>query len=821
MKIKISVKNFASVLIIITGSIIISVFGVKDVFANCCGAPPNGFWFNGCCYAGGSACCTTSAHWCDGDEPCDSPSCVECGDGVVNGDEECERDADCIGQEYCTNDCECKPDADDDDGDDDDPIPVCDRCTLPLCPNPPLSNTVSSYAILNFVSCTDSGECTPPTDHFGDCYEVPTTPPDVYFEILPEDDPTTYGFESETHTGAGIEDNEVNEPIRMRARFIDPDNISSPSDIETMYVWFSKSTSTPNTPKYIDLNNNSGQAAKTATYAAFGFLMHKEGGTWVPYVPSILGSSAGDKWVRAAYTDNTFTIKGPSGLPLVNIHINRIRANGWPAVAQEIDFNVYFQTNNPVQDGLYNIFGMANKTFGFTPYDNYDAYPEVKEVIGDYYAPEEIRDYNKWYLTSSDWNVDLHNPSINSFVVSVVDKTNLRFTWTLTDNLALYGIVGNLYRSEEFEDIQPFDVTISSDGTKDINTPFTPLVQESGDIVGHLTDDKYLFRIIGNDGTGYATLDVNDNRKGIIYMHITGFDKGGNVVSDYIEFDLRDWMATQGGLLFSRNGIDITSRTLEDVNLWNTKALINKFNPITADVSSELVADSTLVAPTAPDKSNVIDSYMVRPYNVTDLQSYYSILKNSFEKKKSSLQLRTIPSATTTLTGNLVNDASLNIRYLDKTGDLTVGTPSLNFNCNGKGVFFVSGNLTINGRILNANANKDACIFVVGGNVVVLGGANVSGNTAIQYDPLNAYILTDGTFIIQNEAVDKTINDGLYVGGGIHTLGGLTLNRYLNLGDRLQYPAFLVDHHSKYGVFAGQIFGTQVNIQKVEVGIKP
>lgn len=304
-------------------------------------------------------------------------------------------------------------------------------------------------------------------------------------------------------------------------------------------------------------------------------------------------------------------------------------------------------------------------------------------------------------------------------------------------------------------------------------------------------------------------------------MHITGFDKGGNVVSDYIEFDLRDWMATQGGLLFSRNGIDITSRTLEDVNLWNTKALINKFNPITADVSSELVADSTLVAPTAPDKSNVIDSYMVRPYNVTDLQSYYSILKNSFEKKKSSLQLRTIPSATTTLTGNLVNDASLNIRYLDKTGDLTVGTPSLNFNCNGKGVFFVSGNLTINGRILNANANKDACIFVVGGNVVVLGGANVSGNTAIQYDPLNAYILTDGTFIIQNEAVDKTINDGLYVGGGIHTLGGLTLNRYLNLGDRLQYPAFLVDHHSKYGVFAGQIFGTQVNIQKVEVGIKP
>ena len=510
---------------------------------------------------------------------------------------------------------------------------------------------------------------------------------------------------------------------------------------------------------------------------------------------------------------------------MVDIQLNRaIRtvARGFPVVGLEIDFNVFFHTTNPVDDGKYNIFGMANKTFGFTPYDNYDAYPEVKEVIGDYYAPEEIRDYNKWYLTTWDWYVDLHIPTINSFEVSVVDKTNLRFSWTLTDNLELYGIVGNLYRSEEFEDIQPFDVTVTSDGTKDLNTPFTPLVKESDDIVGHLTDDKYLFKIIGNDGTGYATLDVNNNRKGIIYMYLTGFDKGGNITSsNYIEFDLRDWMATQGGLLFSRDGIDITSRTLDQVNLWSAKAFINQFNPITADVSSELEADSQNLTPVAPDKSEDIASYMVRPYDVTDLQSYYSILKNSFEKKKSSLLLHTIPSSTPLLTGNLVNDGSTNIRYLDKDGNLEVGTPTAPFNCNGKGVFFVSGNLTINGKILNANANKDACIFVVHGNVEVLGGANATTDGVVQYDPLNAYILADGTFIIQNEPVTKEINDGLYVGGGIHTLGGITLNRYLNLGDRLQYPAFVVDHHSKYGVFAGQIFGTQVNIQKVEVGIKP
>ena len=809
MKIKISAKNSVYVLVIVVGALLLSLFGVKSVYANCCGAPPNGVWWNGCCFAGGDDCCTTSQHWCSGgDEPCDH--CI-CGNGIKEDDEDCEYNYQCDNDEFCNGDCECEEEEE-----------QCELCTLSQCPNPPLSDTSSSYLLDDFYSCTDSSACPEPKTHYRDCYEVPSTQPSVSLQIKPESIPTSYGFTSTTYTGAGklvgTIDDIVNEPINMVATYTD----TTSAEIEAMYVWFKKGTAAPLTPIFIDLDYSSvGQSTRMKSNDSFGFLMVKRNGSWFPFVPGIQGdgNDAGDRWLNAdPYFNRVFYITGTTGNFIASIKINSILPSGNSMV---MDFNVSFNMEYAkVDDGAYNVFLMGNDTFGFTPYDNYTAYPDVDTRIKDLYGSEQIRLTTHW-ADRGDWGVDLTSPSISNYEVTVSDKTKLTFNWTVSDNIALYGLVGNLYIDENFEDVEAFYTTVSSGGTKTVTSPYTPHTIATTTKIGHLQND-FLFRVIGNYGSGSATIDVKNNRKGIIYLYLTGFDRGGNhTQSSYIEFDLRDWMATQGGLLFSRNGIDITSRVLANANLWDPVALINKFDPITADVSSELESDANVVGPIAPDKSDVIDSYMIRPYAPTDLESYYTILRNSFERKKSSLQLYQLNANISLLTGSLVTNGSSNIRYLDRIGSLTVGTPTIPFTCNGRGVFFVSGNLTINGKILNTTPNKDACIFVVKGNVIVREGANVSGLTQIQYDPLNAYILADGTFVIEKETDTKNTTDGLYVGGGIHTLDGLTLNRYLKLSDRLQFPAFVVDHHSKYGVFAGQIFGTQVNMQKVEVGIKP
>ncbi|MDY0096987.1 MAG: hypothetical protein RBS01_01380 [Candidatus Dojkabacteria bacterium] len=715
----------------------------------------------------------------------------------------------------CNTIIPCPSCDDDDDGDDDDDDDeVCNRCTLKECPNPPLSdNGEEIYKFKDFYSCQDSGTCT--DWHYRDCFEQPSNKPTVSLTVYPNSLKTTYGFVSTTHTGAGKGDDSVNEPIRMIGRYTD----SSAGEIEALYVWFSNTATMPTTPKYVDLNGDSGQAAKTASKTQYGFMMHKEGTSWKPYVPSIVGSSAGDKWVKAPYSGNQFSIKGPDGQTMVNVTILGVRTEGSSIV---LEFNVSFNTVNPVQDGIYNIFMMGNDVFGFTPYDNYDAYPEVKNKIGDYWAPELIRYFDQWIDSNRDWNIDLNAPSFSNFDVSVSGKTKLEFTWDIRDNLALYGIVGNLYIDDNFKNVQPFTTTVLSGGTVNVTSPYTPHTIESSK-VGHLETD-YLFKILGTDGTGTASIDVGSNREGFIYLYVTGFDRGGNVTaSSYLSFDLRDWMATQGGLLYSKDGIDVTSRVLEDayLSLWNPISYIRNFDEKTSDISSELVGDLLPVDPLAPKKSTETESYMVRPYRVKDISSYYSLLKNAFERKEKSINTSQLPQGTSLLTGLLVTNSSTNIRVLDRTGNLTVGTPATPFTCNGKGIFFVSGNLTINGSILNSNANKDACIFVVRGEVIVMPGAHVSGLSQIQYDPINAYILTDKGFTINEETATFPTTDGLYVGGGIHSLEGVTLNRYLKLADRLLFPAFVVDHHSKYGIFAGELFGTQVNLQKVEVGLKP
>lgn len=118
--------------------------------------------------------------------------------------------------------------------------------------------------------------------------------------------------------------------------------------------------------------------------------------------------------------------------------------------------------------------------------------------------------------------------------------------------------------------------------------------------------------------------------------------------------------------------------------------------------------------------------------------------------------------------------------------------------------------------------NRNACIFIVGGEVDIKEGGKSSKSGNLEYDEINAYILADGIINIRKE-VGSTIYDGLYINGGLHTLNesGVMMYRNLKLGDRFKYPALVVDMHSKYGVLARTIFGSPVNIQKTEIGIKP
>ncbi len=68
-----------------------------------------------------------------------------------------------------------------------------------------------------------------------------------------------------------------------------------------------------------------------------------------------------------------------------------------------------------------------------------------------------------------------------------------------------------------------------------------------------------------------------------------------------------------------------------------------------------------------------------------------------------------------------------------------------------------------------------------------------------------------------------SIYDGIYIDGGIHSLSeeGVVIKRSLKLADRLRFPVLVVKQNSKYGVLSRSLFGSDIILQSIEVGVRP
>jgi len=424
--------------------------------------------------------------------------------------------------------------------------------------------------------------------------------------------------------------------------------------------------------------------------------------------------------------------------------------------------------------------------------------------------------------------------------MSLETHISLRIDWSASDTKSLYAIVGNIY-STAGADARNITVSTSTSGvTLPSPSTFTPGSVDS-DKIGSLLDvigvnNDWLFKVAPNmsttSNTGSVTIDIGANRLGTFEFYITAFDDAGNVRTASQSYNLNDWFVTDGGLAYSAQGTRyISKNTTEDWQDRNTlppfvldgswdESLISS----KADLSSEMWAEEN----DSLDNVDLVDSYVIDGHGGNDISNYYTYLQKAYKENKSK-----IPDLVevSTISGNLLqanlisycgNNKNCVIQHEDS---LTVVS---GFVCGGKAVIFVSQDLTINTNMINRNngENSDGCIFVVGGDVYINEGAN-SSPAIFGYDKLNGYLFANGTVLIKSEATPEgsksttSIYDGLYINGGIHSLGGITVNRYLRLIDRLSYPVVAIDHHPKYGVLGGIFFGNNFTLQKVELGFKP
>jgi hypothetical protein len=418
--------------------------------------------------------------------------------------------------------------------------------------------------------------------------------------------------------------------------------------------------------------------------------------------------------------------------------------------------------------------------------------------------------------------------------MSVIGETNLRLNWEVSDEKEIYAIVGNIYASVSMPP-ETEDILLTQSGTVlDINSPFALSPDYDEEDIGVL-GSGYAFRKVsigGTNHTGSVDIDIQNNKEGSLVIYLAVFDKAGNMTISSLTYSLGDWIVTEGGFVYSSDGMDFEVKEFEEGATWNGTILEAKgMSPVTADVSSEMFADNSIsgTLPSALVKSADVNSYHIRPFTINSkVTSLYSELLKAYADRpiEDKADLSDILPPITQLTGNL-NDttygclASNSVCILKTQGDLTVGSDTTPFTCDNWGVFFVNGNLTVKNRILNVNERKDACIFVVSGEVMIEDGHLASSAGQIQYDEINAYIVSDGSITIEAQTDLSSKYDGVFVEGGLQTLGELNMNRSLKLVDRNVYPALAVINHPKYSVLSNIVFGSQVDILKTELGFKP
>jgi hypothetical protein len=414
--------------------------------------------------------------------------------------------------------------------------------------------------------------------------------------------------------------------------------------------------------------------------------------------------------------------------------------------------------------------------------------------------------------------------------VEALNDADLKVSFTTSDTQGLYAVIGNIYYSD-MDTPSPIELKNSSSGIEILNRSFTPSSVEDIKTMGHLVNDV-AFKVSNISGTGYngeLTVDVGSNNKGKLHFVLTVYDDAGNMSpATQYEVDLNDWFATTGGLAYSKEGTSFVAK--ETTTDWsNTLPPFSSSVLVSSkgDFSTEMWANDIEML----IKSDTVDSYTINGHKGYGNMSYYSMFYTQIQKKRvedTDIFVKEIQGNGRKDINGSISGEGFCSEGSDKEYCVLMFPDDLNIEkgmvCDKKAAIFVGGNLNINTSFGNTSNSlvpsaSNGCIFIVKGTININQGEKKSSSTSLGYDVINGYFLVDGIATINQESV--SIFDGVYINGGLHSQTGIEIDRSLRLVERLHYPALAIENHSKYGVIAGKLFGSGVNMQKVEVGVKP
>ena len=611
------------------------------------------------------------------------------------------------------------------------------------------------------------------------------------------------GYTSNDHSGT-----ELNNLVQLTAIYSDPDGAT---DIQAAYVWWSPESNKDNfeTPIKIDTT----KTPKTDYKDNWGFMVTKNNSVYVPYI-----TSTEKLWIPIQPVGGIYkipsTISGQNMVELSNISFT---ANGSQVQLQGL---LKFLENDKVKTEQYNLWGMANDTYGFTAYQ----------------TGGNIKDNDIWQDSGTNWTIDMVQPAQPVITTSTGENQIINLSFTVTDNEPDTTVTDDLLSYVRV------DACYSGDGTPQplsVSGGNTNYILESCDSVGSfssidINDDPDLIHSttpipILNTSTFSTTnpLEVNigSNNAGSITFYVTAMDKSGNYNQSHTTYKLNDWVVVENGLVFGATGVSSPTRLLE-TDSWSgtTSNIIENGFLIedNLDLTNQVLLggkSSTLGFLQELVRSSENLSFKVSNFPGVPITSIYSELMDIYNAKKTDSP-ELFDEQHYTAFGDVLSESCDTSKYCVISSDTDIVIPE-DFTCNGHGLITSGGNITITPDFIN-NTNSDACILLANGNITIKPGSTDTEN--VHYDLLQAFLIAGNNIIIEEDPSE----DGLIVEGGLIAFGNESSNlsnilnsRTISWGYRNSYPVIAVNNNAKYGLLSRDIFGSQVEIFRLEIGFKP
>jgi len=623
------------------------------------------------------------------------------------------------------------------------------------------------------------------------------------------------GFTSTEYSGSSL-----NNPIKIRAEYQDADGSN---DIVAIYVWWSESETVDFiTPDRIAAASE-GLSSQSESEDSWGFMLRRVGGSWTTvYSPYI--SSTDAAWVEIGYAgggSSPSSILSPSGEEMAVLH--NIEVTDISGGRVEIELLLEFVnsgTSPAIAEGEYKIWNFANDVDGFLPFESD---PDIEDVIVD---------NDLWEDSTMDWNLDLEEPSIWAETISEVSDGVLALDFNVSDidNFGLSYV--------------RIDACRTGGSTTDVLTPtlngvpgssYTmPTCDACSSFSGiDITSDLDL---LGGDGTILSStthtyspmtlrVALNSNENGAITFWITAMDMAGNYQQSTIIYELGKWMIATDGFVYGTDGVSANTRNIAD-GVWNAPSeLFNyNFDEPTADLTDLVLLgghNNTASFLGMLVKYNENNSFKVAHFPGVYINSPYTELLAAYNAKTENLLLDYDEISDTSISGNLTSlfGAVHDYYIVNNSGDTTI---SSSFVCDGQGLIMVDGDITITPDVVNSTA-LDACIVLASGDIIIEDGSNKTDSGAFGYDLLHAFLIANGEIIIDADAH----NDGLLVEGGLVAFtpntasGAIVNNREMDVATSNIYPILAVNNNAKYGLLSKVLFGSQIDVFKLEIGFKP